>query len=166
MPLPMVKQYADAYKDALKNKPDAADLNNSIALCYLKLELYDEALTAFKKVMERDFDNWETYFCAAICLLKGKKAFLAQRSEIDHIEKYIKAALKIAPDRGIVHYFWAYIKYDYFERKSLDTTPAYQEELAAANASCLPQRDIDLLFGILGVSRPDIFCGADDPAAY
>ena len=156
MPSPMIKQYADSYKEALKNEPDAEDLNNSVAMCYLKLELHEEALSAFKKAIERDFDNSETYFYAAICLLKGKKAFMAQRSDIDQIEKYIKAALKIEPNKGIFHYFWAYIKYDFFERKSLNTTPTYQELLSKAHLSGLPGHDIDQLFQILNVSRPDV----------
>jgi len=156
MPPPMIKQYADAYKEALKTDPDAGDLNNSIAMCYLKLELHDEALDAFKKAIEKDFDNSETYFYAAICLLKGKKAFLAQRAEIDQIEKYIKVALKIEPNKGIYHYFWAYVKYDYFERKFLNTEPTYQEELAKAHSSGIPQYDIEQLFRILGVSRPEV----------
>jgi hypothetical protein len=38
MPVPMVNQYAATYREALQNEPDAKDLNNGIAMCYLKLE--------------------------------------------------------------------------------------------------------------------------------
>jgi tetratricopeptide (TPR) repeat protein len=155
MPMPMVNQYAATYREALQSEPDAKDLNNSIAFCYLKLKLHDKAFIAFEKAMEDNFDNSETFFYAAICLLKGKKAFLAQRPEIDKIEKYINAALMIE-SRGIYYYLWAYIKYDYFERKSLNTTPDYREALAQAKASGISQHDIEQLFGILGVSRPEV----------
>ena len=154
MPMPMVNQYASTYREALQGEPDAKDLNNAIAFCYLKLKMYDKALSAFEKAMEDNFDNPETFFYAAICLLGGKKAFLMQRPVIDKIEEHINAALMIEP-RGIFYYFWAYIKYDYFERKSFKTSPTYQEVLGKANAAGVSPLDIDQLYGILGVARPE-----------
>jgi tetratricopeptide (TPR) repeat protein len=155
MPMPMVNQYAATYREALQNEPDAKDLNNAVAMCYLKLKLYDKALSAFEKAMEDNFDNSETFFYAAICLLGGKKAFLAQRPEIDKIEEYINAAMMIEP-RGIYHYFLAYIKYDYFERKFFKTSPTYREALNSANSAGVSPVDIEQLYGILGVSRPEV----------
>jgi tetratricopeptide (TPR) repeat protein len=154
MPMPMVNQYAATYREALQNEPDAKDLNNGIAMCYLKLKLYDKALGAFEKAMEDNFDNSETFFYAAICLLGGKKAFLAQRPVIDKIEGYINAAMMIEP-RGIYHYFLAYIKHDYFERKFFKTSPTYREALKNANDAGVSPYDIEQLFGILGVPRPE-----------
>ena len=155
MPVSMVNQYAAAYREALQNEPDARDLNNSVAICYLKLKLYDKALGAFEKAMEDNFDNSEIFFYAAICLLGGKKAFLVQRPEIDKIEEYVNAAMAIEP-RGIYHYFLAYIKYDYFERKFFKTSPTYREALKNANNAGISPYDIEQLYGILGVSRPEI----------
>jgi len=154
MPMPMVNQYAASYREALQSEPNAKDLNNSIAMCYLKLKLYDKALFAFEKAMEDNFDNSETFFYAAICLLGGKKAFLVQRQEIDKIEEYINAAMMIEP-KGIFHYFLAYIKYDYFSRKSFNTSPTYQEALTNANEAGVSPNDIEQLYGILGVERPE-----------
>ena len=154
MSMPMVNQYAAEYREALQNEPDAKDLNNAVALCYLKLKLYEKAFGAFEKAIENNFDNPETYFYAAICLLGGKKAFLAQRSVIDKIEEYLNAALAIEP-RGIFYYFLAYIKYDYFSRKFFKTSPTYQEALKDANDAGVSPYDIEQLFGILNVSRPD-----------
>jgi len=153
MPMPMVNQYAATYREALQAEPEANDLNNAIAFCFLKLKLYDKALAAFEKAMEDNFDNPETYFYAAICLLGGKKAFLSQRPEIDRIEEYINAALMIEP-RGIFHYLLAYIKYDYFSRKYFKTSPTYQEALENANRVGVSPFDIEQLYGVLGVERP------------
>ena len=154
MPMPMVNQYAVTYREALQSEPDAKDLNNGIAMCYLKLKLYDKALDAFERAMEDNFDNSETFFYAAICLLKGNKAFLAQRAAIDKIEEYINAALMIEP-RGIYHYYWAYIKHDYFSRKFYNTSPTYQEALGMAESVGVSPYDIEQLYAILGVSRPE-----------
>jgi len=155
MPMPMLNQYAATYREALQNEPDAKDLNNGLAMCFLKLKLYDKALEAFEKAMEDNFDNPETFFYAAICILGGKKANLTQRPRINKIEEYINSALMIEP-RGIFHYFLAYIKYDYYERKFFNTTPNYKEALAAAQAAGLSPVDVEQLFGILGVERPEV----------
>jgi tetratricopeptide (TPR) repeat protein len=155
MPVPQLNKYANAYKQALSESPDNQELNSSLAMCYWRLKLYDKALEAFEKAMEDNFDNSETFFFAAVCLLKGQKAFLAQRSVIDKAEAYLNAAIAIEP-RGIYYYFQAYIKYDYFSRKSFNTSPTYQEALAMANQAGVSPHDIDQLFiEMLRVSLPD-----------
>ena len=156
MPMPEVNKYAGAYKKALSENPDDQDLNNSIAMCYLKLKLYDKSLSAFEKAMEDNFDNSETFFYAAICLLKGRKAFLLNRTEIDKAEEYINAAIMIEP-RGIYYYFLAYIKYDYFSRKYFKTSPTYQEALKMAQQQGFSPYDAEQLFSILGVEKPSVF---------
>lgn len=155
MPMPQVNKYAGAYRKALAENPDNTELNNSIAMCYLKLKLYDKALPAFELAMEDNFDNSETFFYAAVCLLKGKKAFLAQRADIDKAIEYINAALMIEP-RGIYYYFLSYIKYDYFERKYLNTSPNYQECFQMSCEMGTSEFDKEMLFNILGVARPNL----------
>ena len=152
--MPELNKYASAYKQALAGNPSHAGLNNSLAMCYLKLKLHKQALAAFEKAMEDNLDNSETYFYAAICLLEAKKAFLTTRSVIEKIEQYINAALMIEP-RGIYYYFQAYIKYDYFSRKFFQTSPTYQEALQMARSNGVSQFDIEQFYGVLGVSRPE-----------
>ena len=103
-----------------------------------------------------NFDNSETFFYAAVCLLKGRKAFLCNRPEIDKIEEYINAAIMIEP-RGVYYYLLAYIKFDYFNRKFFKTSPTYQEALAMAQQQGYSPFDAEQLFGILGVERPNGF---------
>lgn len=157
MAMPEVNQYAGAYKAALGEHPNNDELNKSIAMCYLKLRLYDKALIAFETAIKDNFDDSETYFYAATCLLKGKKAFLAQRNEINRAIEYINAANMIE-SKGIYYYFLAYIKYDFFERKYLNTTPDYKECLRMADELGTSDYDIDMLFDILNVARPSVFC--------
>lgn len=154
MPMPEVNKYANTYRKALSENPDDKDLNTSIAMCYLKLKLYDKALVAFEKAIEDNFDNSETFFYAAICLLKGKKAFLTPRPVIDKIEEYINAALMIEP-KGVYYYFWAYIKYDYFNRKYFNTEPTYQEALEMADDNGVSELDKEQVFSILTVPKPE-----------
>lgn len=156
MPMPEVNKYAGAYRKLLGEHPGNNELNKSAAMCYLKLKLYDKALAAFETAIEDNFDDSETYFYAATCLLKGKKAFLAQRNDINKAIEYINAANMIEP-RGIYYYFLAYIKYDFFERKYLNTTPNYQECLGMARQFGTSAYDIKMLFDILSVAKPANF---------
>lgn len=148
-----INKYASAYRKALVGNPDNKDLNTSIAFCYLKLKLYDKALPCFEKAIEDNFDNSEAYFYAAICLLKGKKAFLVQRPTINKIEEYLNAAIMIEP-KGIYYYFQAYIKYDYYHRKFFNTSPNYEECMCMAIEAGLSQTDVQQLYDILGVEKP------------
>ncbi len=156
MPAAMVNKYAGAYKKALSETPDNRVLNNSAAMCFLKLKLYDKAQQAFEKAMEDNFDNSETFFYGAICLLKGKKAFMTPRASINKIEEYINAALAIEP-KGIYYYFYAYIKYDYFYRKKYNTEPTWEELFLKANEAGYTVYDKERLFEILSVPVPDAF---------
>lgn len=154
MPLPQVNKYANTYRKALAENPDHQVLNASVAFCYLRLKLYDKALPTFEKAMEDNFDNAEVFFYAAVCLLKGRKAFVTQRADIDKIEEYLQAALMLEP-KGIYYYFQAYIKYDYFHRKYLNSSPNYEECLQMAAQNGVSEGDIEQLFAILEVPRPE-----------
>ena len=152
-PLDINKQ-ANAYRKAMVNHPDDKTLNMSIAFCYLKLKLYDKALPCFEKAIEDNFDNSEVYFYAAIALLKGKKAYLTPRPIINQIEEYLQAAIMIEP-KGIYYYFWSYIRYDHHYRKSYMMSPNYRDLLGQAHQAGLSQTDVEELYSILEVQRPD-----------
>ncbi len=153
MNLPLLNNYIRSYRKDLASNPNDVSANKATAYCYLKLKMYDEALKYFEKAVVDNFDDSETYFYAAVCCLKGKKAFLSQRAEINKIEEYLNAATMIEP-KGIYYYFWAYIKYDYFKRKFLNTTPDYAEMLAIASKYQCSGYDVVQLFSLLGVNNP------------
>lgn len=154
MPIQEVNKYVDVYTNVLREVPNSQAINFSIAMCYLKLKLYDKAIRAFDKAVVSDLNNSEIYFYSAISLLKGKKAFLQQRATIDQIQEYINAAITIEP-KGIYYYFWAYIKYDYFKRKCFATSPDYAELFDRAKCLGISEFDVCQLYSILGVIRPE-----------
>jgi tetratricopeptide (TPR) repeat protein len=153
MGMPELNKYAASYKKALSENPDDSSLNSSIAMCYLKLSLYDQAAAAFSQAIAQDFDNSELYFYEAICILKGKKAFKALRPDIDKIEELLAAAISIEP-RGIYYYLHAYIKYDYYERKRFKSTPSCQDLVEQAVSAGFHSNDAEQLFQILKVEIP------------
>jgi tetratricopeptide (TPR) repeat protein len=153
MPMPQINKYIASYREQIIEHPDNKQLNGSIAMCYLRLKLYDKALPCFEKAMEENFEDSTPFFYAAVCLLKGQKAFVLMRPIIDKIEEYINAAAMIEPN-PIYRYFQAYIKYDYFGRKFFKTSPTWQEALQEAKNAGISETDIAQLYQVLGVERP------------
>lgn len=156
MPLPQVNKYANTYRKALQENPDDQNLNTSIAMCYLKLKMYDKADEAFEKAIEENFDNSETFYYAAVSLLAGKIAFSATRPKINRILELLNAATMIEP-RGIYYYFMAYIKYDYFSRKYLNVSPNYQSCLEEADMNNVSEFDKENMYILLNVAKPATF---------
>jgi tetratricopeptide (TPR) repeat protein len=154
MPPPQVNKYITTIQTQLAENPGDKQLNSSLGICFLKLKLYDKALPFFEKAMEDNFSDPLPYFYAAVCLLKGKKAFLSMRPEIDKMESYLNAAVNLEP-RGIFYYFQAYIKYDYYSRKFFRTSPTWQEVLAAAKNTGIGEAEISEFYQSAGIERPD-----------
>ena len=154
MGLPELNKYAKGYQKALADNPEDSSLNGSVAMCFQRLGLYDQAIPAFEKAIAANFDNSELYFYNAVCLLRGKKAFKAMRETIDAIERLIQAAISIEP-RGVYYYFHAYIKHDYFERKRFATSPSSAELMTQAKECGMHSHDAQQLFEILSVPTPD-----------
>lgn len=156
MTAPQLNKYANSYQKELVQNPDNPEANQSAAFCYLKLKLYDKALPFFEKAVQDNFDNADLYLYTAVCLLKGKRPFLHQKKEIDMAIEYVNSACMIE-DKGIYHYFLAYLKYDYYQMKGLKISPDYRTELMAAKQIGLSQTDASVLFEVLGTNRPDGF---------
>ncbi|MBQ8693319.1 MAG: hypothetical protein IJ520_09260 [Synergistaceae bacterium] len=151
--LPDINKYISAYTNALNSAHGSPQLNAAIGFCYMRLKMYAQAQTCFQKAIDGGLMNSEIFFYMAVCMLDGKKAFVAKRPVIDKIQELIEAARAIN-DKGIYAYFHAYIKFDYFKRKSLITHPAYTELLSEAHRLGVSEHDIGILFGLLRVERP------------
>ena len=148
--MPQLSKYTSSYRKDLVEHPNDTSLNASIAFCYLQMKMYDDAYSAFSKAIVDNFDNSEIYFYAAVSLLKGKKAFLHTRPEIDKMLELVNAAIMVEP-RGIYYYFMAYIKHDYFKRKFLNTSPSYKDYLLQAQMLGCSGADVQLFYSAAGV---------------
>lgn len=116
--------------------------------------MYDKALGAFEKAIEDNFDDSEIIFMLLFVYLTGKRHSLTKDLPLTKFWNILNAALMIEP-KGIYYYFMAYIKYDYFERKHFRTSPNYVDALQMANEAGLSDFDIEQLYTILNVARPD-----------
>lgn len=154
MPMPELGKYARAYQNAAAENPDHIGINKSAAFCFLKLKMYDKALPAFEKAVQDNFDDSEIYFYAAVCLLHGKRAYMGQKAVIDQAIEYLNAANMIEP-KGIYYYLLAYIKYDFYTMKQLRIKPDYQDDLNTAVNAGLSCYDVEQLYRLLDVPKPD-----------
>lgn len=145
-----LNKYANSYRKQLAADPDDRELNRSMGICYLKLKLYDKANEAFERAVTDNFEDADSYFYAAVGRLKGKKAFVAPRLDIDKAVEYLNAANMIAPN-PVNSLMLAYIKKDYFDRKALQISPSWTDELSAARSMGATDADIDALADLLGV---------------
>jgi len=145
-------KYLSSYREASASGANS-DAAASLAYCYLKLRLYDKARHQFEAAMAIDLNNSEVLFYAAICCLKGRKAFLSPRADIDKAIEYVEAARAIEP-RPIYDYLLAYIKQDFFGRKGYRISPDFRAELASSQAKGLGQGDVAHLFEVLAVPCP------------
>ena len=147
------KEYVRGYQKALAANPDSMQLKASVAMCYLKLKMYDKAYEAFNQLLEDNFDDSESFFYAAVCLLKGKRPFLAQLSSVKKIQEYMEAAMLIE-ERGVYHLFLAYVKLDYYAKKALRVVPNWQDEVKLARQNGVSAEDTRILFEMLNVLVP------------
>ena len=147
-------KYSKSYEKALAANGESAEICNSLAVCYLQLGLYGKALERFDKAIEMDFNNPDTFLYAAVCVLKGRKPFLCSRPEINKAEEYINAGL-MAEENAMLRVLQAYVKYDYYSRKRLNTEPNYNAAFNYAQMGGASSEEIDNLFDLLKQSRPD-----------
>ena len=149
MEMPIVNKYLKGFNKVLATDPENQEVNGYAAMCFLKMKLYDKAMPLFDKAIDSNYDSAEPYFMAAICLLRGKKPFLAQRADINKAIEYLNAANMIEP-RGIQYQLLGYIKEDYFERKYLNVSPTSAEEYSQAQQLGLSDADVATLNSLLG----------------
>lgn len=152
--LPELNKYVASYNEVLKDNPNEASIAASLGLCFFKLGRYDQAIDSLQKAQAYDMENSELFFYEAIAVLKGKKAFLVPRDIINRALECLDAAIMLEP-KGIYYYYTAYLKYDYFFRKHLNTSPNYLEVLATAQSVGVSEYDITQLYEMLKVPRPN-----------
>jgi hypothetical protein len=120
---------------------------------HLRLGLHAKALEDFRLAMNAGAESPDLYYLSAVATLDGRKAFLAPLARIREAEDLIHAALRLE-DRGVFHYFLAYLGFDYYERKSLKAPTPWRASLARTWSLGVTQEEIDSLFELLSVNDP------------
>jgi tetratricopeptide (TPR) repeat protein len=146
-------KFLSAYRKGTAQNGETPDALFSMGICFMEKKDYARAVGAFEKAIDLYTEDSEVYYYAAVAMLKGKMAFLTQRKEIDKILEYIDEANRLE-ERGIYHYFSAYIRYDFFTRKCLNSSPDYSEALSQAMSVGLTNDEVNGLYEVLGVERP------------
>ena len=154
MPAAEMSNYMNTYKSIVAENPAHKGLNGALAVCYINMKMYDKALDVFNKIMDDNVDNPDMFFNTAVCHLRGKKPFQCQRSDIDAAIKYVNAANSLQPN-AMNHLLLSYIKQDYFERKYLQVSPSWRDELEAAESYGANEATVKELGAALNVQLPE-----------
>lgn len=146
--LPEINKYIIAYGNLAKEHPESKLANAQMGMCYVKLKQYDKALAFLDKATD---DNWEddgAWFMTAVCLLRGKKPFVAQRADINKAIDCLNTAIQINP-APMYYLLLGYIKQDYFERKFLSISPSADEDYDKADELGVTDEDKAALEALL-----------------
>ena len=147
-------------REALGAGAEDPRLHATLGMCLLRLGFPERALSHFEKAIEDDFEDSECYFHAAIASLGGKKAFLAPLAAIRTAERYLDVALQL-DQRGIYAYFYGYLRFDYYERKSLNAQPGFAFYLDEARRLGSTELDIAALADLLRVDPASVVIPAN-----
>lgn len=153
-PLELNKRGRLLAQEAQKGGEHSSDANFTAGCCFLRLNLYDQALLRLEKAFNEDMENAEAYFYAAVALLKGKRPFLTPLVNLRKAQEYINAAIMI-DDRPLFHYLLAYIKLDFYSKKFLRIEPNWEFELRTALSRGLQEEETHDLFELIGQHCPD-----------
>ena len=121
-------------------------VSNGVRL--LRSGQHSQALSLFQEALSSDADQADVYYLTAIAALEGKKAALASLEQVRRSEQLLAGALTLG-DRGICHYFLAYLARSYYERKFLNPPLPTHVLLSRASAFGVTQQEIAALFLLL-----------------
>jgi len=120
---------------------------------HLSIGSHATALQNFRAAIAGGTGTPDAYFLCAVATLNGRKAFKASLRDIRETENLVGTALSLE-ERGIFHYFLAYVRYDYYERKSFRAPMPWLHSLQCAWSAGVSANEIRKLFGYLAVENP------------
>jgi tetratricopeptide (TPR) repeat protein len=150
---PAIQKYITQYALALKAEPEDHDALLAIAICYLKLGLFDLADRFLGKLIDFHPADPSGYCYRAISTLKGRRPRTASLSVIREAERLIGTALELDPANGRYDLLLAAVRHDYYVLNGmLVPDPAPDELVSSAAAKHLDRLEIEQLFGLIKVS--------------
>ncbi|MCF7868545.1 MAG: hypothetical protein K9N09_07595 [Candidatus Cloacimonetes bacterium] len=136
----LTKQYSNYYKCKAKENPTDAEAIYSLGLFYLKLKLYDLAISNFKNAITLTPDEADLYYYYALSLIKGRRIKTLTFKEIKIIEEYLNTAIQLE-DKASYYYLSALIKYDYYRANGLMSNGSSYSELITEAKECYSDQD-------------------------
>jgi tetratricopeptide (TPR) repeat protein len=133
-------KYVAHHKRRAGTDQDSADSHVSLGLCYLQLKLYDNARKCFEAALEQAPEHADSYYYAALAILKGRRPRVLPATEIAKIEEYVEAASQLNEDDAKYDCLSAIVRRDYYRTNGLRVpVPDEYELLARAKKkSCEP----------------------------
>lgn len=90
----------------------------AIAMFYIRLKLYDLAISTLNRVIEISPDDSEAYYYLALSTIKGRRLKVLPMSDVKNIVRLLNAAIAIDDSPKYI-YLKAILYYDYYHLNSL-----------------------------------------------
>ncbi len=162
--VPASTKYFDAFLQQVVSlmdctqAPAAPKANEELSkgVRFLNYGQYPQAMSCLHTAMQQEPSNPDVYFYTAVGLLEGKRPFLVTKPAINQVLEQLDTAVSIE-ERAVYFALRAYVKYDYHSRKMIRAVPDYQAEWARALRAGITAQQMEQLFALLRVNKPDIF---------
>lgn len=117
------------YRSQTKKNPDDGEAHYGLAMCYLQVELFDEATTNFKRAVDLAPDHADAHYYYGLSIIRARKPKLLSLSEVRLIEEHLQAAMRLDDRPAKYYYLAAILKFDYYLANGLLCRPPSPEEL-------------------------------------
>lgn len=119
-----IQKYLNHFKSFTGEHPESAEGYLGMGICYLALKLFPLAKKAFEKVIEKNPHIAFSYYYNCLSIVAGRRVKNLSINEVQTIESYLQAAIKLDDKNHIFKLLLLLIKLDYYIYNGLkDTEP-------------------------------------------
>jgi tetratricopeptide (TPR) repeat protein len=135
------RQLRHLYERQLTLFPRNATLLVALALSYLDLDLYAEAVSYFQRALTVSPRDAQTLYYLALSSLNGRRPKNQSLQTIELIDRYLSAAYRLDPSLAHVSMLAAIIRYDYYLTNGMTPPDPSIEQLLqwVANGEWIPE---------------------------
>ncbi|HAX80447.1 MAG TPA: hypothetical protein DCY88_32575 [Cyanobacteria bacterium UBA11372] len=104
------------------DRPDPTVLLDQ-GIKFLEAKSYQQAISAFKEVIEIEPSMSDAYYHLALALLKGRRPKILIRREIEAVDELLNSATVMGDSDGTVQLFRALVRDDYYNGNRIKNYP-------------------------------------------
>jgi tetratricopeptide (TPR) repeat protein len=137
------EQLLAVYEDQVRQAPEKAKYHLALGLHYLDLGFYSQASSALLKAHQRNPLDPNALYYLALAECQGRRPDNLRLSQVEVIERYLRAAVANSMPKAHYLYFWAQVKYDYYQIKSLKVPlPSVDELIERAESAEISKNEL------------------------
>ena len=120
------------YEEQVKEQPENAKYHLAVGLLYLDMKLYDQAIAALEKALERAPGDGDVLYYLALASVRGRRLRALRLSEVRRIESLLDASSRDKTDKATPLLLMAFLKSDFYRTNGIRLIPPTAEDLLGA----------------------------------